>query len=63
MNLRSFNFNYSFQTTWVIDGYQLKIPSALVMAIQSGDYAGRCEMFLDKKLTVEFWFYAGVINI
>jgi hypothetical protein len=63
MNFDSLTFNSTFQTTWVVDGYQLKMPSALVVAIQSGDYAGRCEMFLNKKLTVEFWFYAGVINM
>jgi hypothetical protein len=61
--LLGFLFLSYFQTTWFVNGYQFKLPDALAMAVQSGDYAGHCEMFLDGKQTAEFKFYVGIIKI
>jgi hypothetical protein len=52
-----------FQYTWYMNGFQLKIPEVLQIALQSGDYVAKSELILNRKVLVEAMFYFGVINI
>jgi hypothetical protein len=46
-----------------MNGFQLKIPEVLQIALQSGDYVAKSELILNRKVLVEAMFYFGVINI
>jgi hypothetical protein len=39
------------------------MPDVLVVTFQSGDYAGRIEIWHNNKLVLEVWGYVSVINI